>query len=100
MKYFLLLTLLVVKLASAQSATVQKPIECTETQILLRGLGSSDYKEKPIWWGIESETALSRYSLFVNDQTKTWTLIQFNETLACILGTGENSSRVFQQVKK
>ena len=95
MKYLLLFVLLVVGLVAAQSVTVQKPIECADTATLLRGLAGSDYKERPIWWGIEPGATLSRYSLFVNEETKSWTLIQFDEKLACVLGTGESSTQMF-----
>jgi len=95
MKYLLLLVLLVVGLVAAQSVIVQKPVKCVETEALFQGLIGSDYKEKPIWLGVESDATLSKYSLFVNEQTKTWTLIQFDEKIACVLGTGENSTRIF-----
>jgi len=87
--------MLVLGLAVAQSVTVQKPVECADTATLLRGLSGSDYKETPIWWGIEPGATVSKYSLFVNEKTKTWTLIQFDEKIACVLGTGENSIRIF-----
>ena len=87
--------LLLTGLVFAQSVTVQKPVECADTALLLQGLGSSNYKEKPIWWGIEPGATVSRYSLFMNEQTKTWTLIQFNEKIACVLGTGEASTQIF-----
>jgi hypothetical protein len=95
MKYLLLLVLLIVGLVAAQTLTMQKPVECTDTVTLLRGLSGSDYKETPTWWGIEPEATLSRYSLFVNEGTKTWTLIQFDEKIACVLGTGEFSTQLF-----
>jgi hypothetical protein len=38
---------------------------------------------------------VSRYSLFVNEETKSWTLIQFDEKIACVLGVGEASTRIF-----
>ena len=91
--------MLVLGLAVAQSVTVQKPIECADTATLLRGLSSSDYKEKPIWWGIEPGATVSRYSLFVNDETKSWTLIQFDDKIACVLGTGEASTQIFNGPK-
>ena len=87
--------MLVLGIAVAQSVTVQKPIECADTATLLRGLSGSDYKEKPIWWGIEPGATVSRYSLFVNDETKSWTLIQFDDKIACVLGTGEASTQIF-----
>ena len=97
--YFLLPVMLVLGIAVAQSVTVQKPVECADTATLLRGLSGSDYKEKPIWWGIEPGATVSRYSLFVNEETKSWTLIQFDDKIACVLGTGENSTRIFNGPK-
>lgn len=91
--------MLVLGLAVAQSVTVQKPIECADTATLLRGLSGSEYKEKPIWFGIEPQVTVSRYSLFVNEETKSWTLIQFDEKIACVLGTGENSTQIFNGPK-
>ena len=87
--------MLVLGIAVAQSVTMQKPVECADTEILFRGLIGSNYTEKPIWMGVESGATLSRYSLFVNEKTKTWTLIQFDDKIACVLGTGENSTQIF-----
>ena len=61
--------MLVLGLAVAQSVTVQKPLECADTATLLRGLSGSDYKEKPIWFGIEPGVTVSRYSLFAVSYT-------------------------------
>lgn len=99
MKYILILALLLVGLVAAQSVTVQKPVECVDTATLLQGLSGSSYKEKPIWWGTEPGATVSRYSLFVNEETKSWTLIQFNEKIACVLGTGEASTQIFSGPK-
>jgi len=83
----------------AQTVTVQKTLECASTPALIQGLQGSAFKEKPIWWGIQADSPASRYSLFVNDETKTWTLIQFNETIACVIGTGEASTLIFNGPK-
>ena len=99
MKYLLLLVLLVIGLVAAQSVTVQKPVECVDTKILFQGLVGSDYKEKPIWWGVEPGASVAKYSLFVNEQTKSWTLIQFDDKIACVLGTGEASTQIFNGPK-
>jgi hypothetical protein len=97
--YFLLPVMLVLGIAVAQSVTVQKPVDCADTATLLRGLSGSDYKERPIWLGVETGATLSKYSLFVNEETMTWTLIQFDDKIACVLGTGENSTRIFNGPK-
>lgn len=99
MKYFLLLVLLVIGIVTAQTVTVQKPVECVDTELLFRGLLGSNYKETPVWIGVEPGAAVSKYSLFVNEQTRSWTLIQFNEVTACVLGTGEGSTRIFNGPK-
>ena len=80
------------EIVSAQVFQENKSVTCAPTAGIIRSLGASDYKEKLIWWGIESGVPLSRYSLFVNDKTKSWTLLQLNETVACVLGTGESSN--------
>ncbi len=99
MKYIFLLVLLVANIAIAQIEIAQKPLDCANTQLILRGLMSNNFKESPIWTGIEPGVTLSKYSLFVNEQTKEWTLIQFNEITACILGTGGESNRIFNTPK-
>ena len=91
--------MLVLGIAVAQSVTVQKPVDCADTQTLFQGLLGSNYKERPIWLGVETGATLSKYSLFVNEQTMTWTLIQFDDKIACVLGTGENSTRIFNGPK-
>lgn len=97
MKYILLLLTLIFGVAVAQTINLQKTVECISTEVMLRGLSGSNYKEKPIWTGTESDTpvAMSKYGLFVNDDTKTWTLIQFDDTIACVLGSGGSSTYIF-----
>jgi len=97
--YFLLPVMLVLGIAVAQSVTVQKSVECADTATLLLGLSGSNYKEKPVWLGVEPGTNASKYSLFVNQETKSWTLIQFNDKIACVLGTGTESTQVFNGPK-
>jgi len=85
-------TLVFCEIVSAQVFQDNKSVTCAPAAGIIRSLGASDYKEKLIWWGIEPGVPLSRYSLFVNDKTKSWTLLQLNETVACVLGTGESSN--------
>ena len=99
MKYILLLDLLASSLVVAQPIIIQKPVTCTDTKMLLQGLTSSDYKETAFWLGIEPGAEVSKYSVFVNQQTKTWTIIQFNDKIACVLGTGTESTQIFSGPK-
>jgi len=76
----------------AEPRTINKPIVCEETYIVLSALLSSEYEELPIWIGNGEN---SRYSLFANEKTKSWTLIQYDEKIACILGSGTHYRMVY-----
>jgi hypothetical protein len=85
----LLITLVLT--TQAEIVVVPKPVECTEVTKLLPAIVASDYKETPVWFGSEPDTG-SNYTLFANPTTKTWTLIQFDHKVACILGAGITST--------
>ena len=76
----------------SNGCTKNKPIVCEETSAVLTTLFSGDYQEFPIWIGIGEN---SRYSLFANEKTKSWTLIQYDEKIACVLGVGTQYRMVF-----
>jgi hypothetical protein len=69
--------------------TTKKEVYCDNTNKLLLILQSDDYEELPIWFG-KGEGKAPNYSLLVNQKTKSWTMIQFNNEIACVIGTGEN----------
>jgi hypothetical protein len=79
-------------LVVAQPVTVEKPVICEKTELVIESLQKGEYKEKPVWIGVDES---SRYSLFVNDRTKTWTMIQFNQQIACIIGVGTKAKMVY-----
>ena len=72
--------------AYAQVITVEKPVVCSDLKIVIENI-SKEYQEEPIWRGKDS---LSRYVLTLNKKTGTWTIVQYNDKLACVLGTGDN----------
>jgi hypothetical protein len=92
MRKFLLGVLLLPALVVAQPVTVEKTVVCEKTVLVIESLQNGDYKEQPSWIGYDDK---SKYSLFTNEKTKTWTMIQFNDTIACIIGSGEGSIQVF-----
>lgn len=96
MKHFLiLLATLGVSAAFSQPFTAKKEVQCDKTETLVSLLKGQDYEEAPIWLG-KGDGPTPNYSLFTNAKSKTWTIIQFNKDLACVLGTGEhyvNSSK-------
>lgn len=78
-------------LQAVAQTTINKPVVCMETAVLLSALTSEEINEK-IHWAGKSEEDESNFFLFVNQKTKNWTLVQLNEKVSCILGTGLRST--------
>lgn len=76
---------------AAELFTVSKPVICSDPKSIIEYLSGEDYREQPNWAGRDEK---SRYVLMVNDKTKTWSMVQFNDTVACIIGAGESASRL------
>jgi hypothetical protein len=90
MKHILIfLTSLAYLTAGAQPMTTKKEVYCDKTSKLISILQGEDYEEMPIWFG-KGEGKVPNYSLLVNQKTKSWTMIQFNNDTACVIGTGES----------
>ena len=92
MHKFILGVLLLPALAHAQPVTVEKPVVCDTPKTVIETLTGAGYREQPFWAG-NDET--SRYILLANERTKSWTIVQFNNKIACVLGTGENHRQIF-----
>jgi hypothetical protein len=93
MKALLLICLSVFHTQIYAQTIVNKSVVCMETPDLLKAISGSEIGEKPQWVG-KSEAEDSNFVLFVNTKTKSWTMVQLNEKIACILGTGLQSTDV------
>jgi len=82
--FLLALTSLV---ANAQTFKTEKPVVCSDLKTVIEYV-SSEYNEIPFWNGTD-ET--SKYILMVNNQTRTWTMIQYNDSAACVVGVGNRA---------
>jgi hypothetical protein len=94
MRNFLLGVLLLPAVALAQPVTVDKPVLCDTSKVVIETLTGEGYQELPFWKGNDSN---SHYVLLANERDKTWSLIQFNKDIACVLGTGENHKQIFSK---
>lgn len=72
-----------------QPFTVNKPVFCTDVKSMIEFLSGEDHREVPTWIGKDDS---SKYLLMANEKTKTWTIVQFNDQVACVLGTGTDGS--------
>lgn len=84
---YLLGVLLLPALANAEPVTVEKPVICDKVKTVIEFLSGGNFKEQPFWVGSDDT---SKYVMMVNEKTGTWTMVQFNDQIACIIGTGEN----------
>lgn len=77
-------------IAYAEPLEIQKTIICDKASTILNGLQSGKYKEMPRWSGLASAEDTS-FVIMANESTGSWTIVQFNAELACILGEGKKS---------
>jgi hypothetical protein len=66
-----------------------KPILCGPLDTVFKTLASKEINERPLWLGQDNNG--STYALFVNSDTTGFTIVQFGEQMACLLGLGEKS---------
>lgn len=90
---FVLASVTTTAVVAQESRTLNKPVLCADRDRIIRELSGPKYQEMPVWLGLENSTG-DRYSLFVNAETGSWTLIQFDKTVACIIGAGERSQTI------
>ena len=91
MKYLLSL-LFIFNLAHAQSFGSTIEVGCEKTDKLIEAIKSSEYKEK-MRWGGQMPSDQSVFSLWVNESTKSWTLLKSSISgYSCVLGAGTEST--------
>lgn len=84
MKKFIASVLLLPALAFAEPIKIEKDVLCDETKVVIETL--IKFKEVLVWVGKDDS---SKYALLANEQTGSWTLLQFNNEVACVIGVGD-----------
>ena len=64
--------------------TVEKPVICGPATAIIGAV--MEFKELPIWG---SQLTDSQIALFANAKTETWTMIQWNKDVACVIEVGK-----------
>jgi len=77
--------------ANAQVIQIEKPVVCSTLKIIVETI-SQDFQEQPAWRGNDAK---SKYIMFANSKTGTWTFIQYDDKIACVIGSGENGKQIF-----
>ena len=89
-KMIVLFMLLIISTIHAQEIlNLVKPMKCSNAEFVMNEF-SQKWGEMPIWVG---KTGTGTYiTLLVNKEKKTWTVIEYDSAVACVLGAGEGGS--------
>ena len=71
-----------------------RTVQCAPSKAIFEYLVKGEFKEVPFWMADDVFTK-SKYVLLVNAKTKTWTLVQYDDKNACVIGTGENHTPIY-----
>jgi len=74
--------------ANAQVIESTMTVTCGNTPLVLKSFDGKDIDEHPIWVGT-AEATNTRTVVLVNKNTQTWSIVQFDNKIACVLGVGE-----------
>lgn len=77
--------------------TIDRTLSCDDTKKIVNELMNGEYKEVPIWGGVDEST---KFMLLVNAKTGTWTFIQFTPGVGCLIGAGDKSKLLITDNKK
>lgn len=93
MKLFLWLSVLLPAAALAQLpplTLVQKPVACGDFGQLLTAVINEPWNET-LWWRGKPEQQQTTIVLLVNTAQTNWTLLEYKDNQACVLGSGAAS---------
>ena len=66
-----------------------KPMKCSDAQSVMNYFVDI-HKETPVWVGKSVHN--TQVTLLMNKETRSWTMIEYDASIACVLGAGENKS--------
>ena len=85
-----LLFCLISSIAHAQEIIdLTKPMKCSDASSVMNYFVDT-HKETPIWVGKSVHN--THITLMMNKQTRSWTMIEYDTRIACVLGAGEDKS--------
>ena len=79
-------------IVNAEAFQTNKPVICDSTKTVVNFLKDS-FNENPVWVA-KDQSDKSRYVLFVNSKTGSWTMIQMTPEIACVIGVGVESKMI------
>ena len=87
---------LISSIAHAQEIIdLTKPMKCSDASSVMNYFVDT-HKETPIWVGKSVHN--THITLLMNRETRSWTMIEYDSRLACVLGAGEDKSGSSPQI--
>ena len=78
-------------IANAQEVIeLNKSVKCGDAQCVMNHF-TNEYGEKTLWVGKDANSN-SYVTLLVNRETRSWTLLQYDGKMACVLSVGQSAS--------
>jgi len=88
MNKLLFLLLFYPLVANSQQEVITRDMYCDDTKTIVKTLRGK-YKEIPLLIGQASDEASSIMTLWMNPNTKSWTITATKDDVSCVVGTGE-----------
>ena len=83
-------------IANAQEIIdLTKQMKCSDAQTVMNYF-SDTHKESPVWVGKTVHN--THIVLLANKETRSWTMIEYDARIACVLGAGEEKSSSSNEV--
>jgi hypothetical protein len=76
-------------IANAAPIERRKVVMCDKVETVFRTV-FEEFEEEPVWYAKDIPTP-TQYIITASVKNDTWTLIQFDDTQACVLGVGTGS---------
>jgi hypothetical protein len=73
-----------------QIIDLQKPLKCSDASSVINYF-RDNFQELPLWVG--KTTTGTHITLLVNREKRSWTMVEYDAAIACVLGAGETSSK-------
>lgn len=93
-KLVLALVLLCTNSLQAAPFQYERIMTCDTLDKIFTHFTQDPYHEKPIWIGKDVGDPKSQFTLLANVKTGTWTFIQTNDTIGCVLAVGKGFTEI------
>ena len=98
MKYIFATLGLISSIAHAQLSEYERKFTCGKTQFVISAL-TQNAQEKPIWAGADPQTG-TQTTILLNTKTLTWSVVQYDRDMACVLHSGEGFQILTESFKE